>query len=304
MVVNSGVRGTSLLEALDFFWDYSSKDLTFLMKYNQLSFKEKINKIFNDCIVYLVSSLLKVNLEKCGDKKFEKLLGEYSGYVESNSFTELNEKSIILVLNGDSDLPVSPKVFEQLKIDLDCQIKFIKVKSFDDLDDHIDLLKQTGNRIEALWIRAHGSSFSIDFHKFCNVDITPLLTQHGLAKNFYEDKNTVFELFLRQLSKLEEKAPIILESCHTGQLVEEGLLNIAQFIANAADGRTVYAPSREALRIEEITKNPKTGFKVSIKSHPLCKTYPKGSLLGRITVIWYAFRNRKEEITREFKKAL
>jgi hypothetical protein len=286
--------GTTLLEALDFSWNHA-QDWMYQAQYQKLSIGAKAGKIISDCVVYLFASLLRVNTtEKIANRRISiKAANEYTDYVSSKSYANLRNQSVILVLNGELDIPTSPENFRRLETQSGCKIKFIKVQRFEDIKFEIESLKQCNNKIEALWIRAHGTPFSISFNQFEQINVD---------KTDYRIEDT--RRFLQeQLEKLEQKAPIILESCFTGQKVEVGKENVAQFIASTAGGRKVYAPSREALPIgENITYVPEKGFKVVIKSFQSSTFFAKGSCLSRICAIWHAYRDHVEEITCEFKR--
>lgn len=109
------------------------------------------------------------------------------------------------------------------------------------------------------------------------------------------------KLLMDQFDKLEADAPIILESCYTGQEMAEGQENMAQFISRAANRRTVYAPSREALPIDKtVTFSQEHGFNVGIKGIKASTKFAKGSFLRRMHAVWLGFRGIQEDITRKF----
>ena len=156
------------------------------------------------------------------------------------------------------------------------------------------------NKIKALWVRAHGTPLAISLSRYAEINVAP---PGQFDQIFGIERIRKARMFLQdQLKKLEPDAPVVLESCYTGQKMEDNKENIAQFIANVAGGRKVYAPSREAIPINKsMTYTPEQGFKVIIKSFQSSTYFAKGSCLGRICAVWHAFRNHLEDITCEFQ---
>lgn len=295
---------TTLLEALDFSWNHAN-DWMYQIQQKNLPIGARISKTINDYVVYLFASILGINTqEKIASKRTSlKTATEYNEYVSNNSYVNLRNQSVILILNGELDIPVSPESYRELEKQSGCKIKFKKVRNLDEISFELEALKKSNNKIKALWIRAHGTPFSVTFNEFTKINID-LSGDTQFEQEFLRKEIEKTRLFLQQqLKHLEHDAPIILESCFTGQKVEAGKENMAQFIANAAGGRKVYAPSREALPIDKgITYTSEKGFKVIIKSFQSSTYFAKGSCLSRICAIWHAFRHHEEEITCEFNK--
>lgn len=291
---------TSLLEALDFTWNHNG-DMLYHLQNSKLSVGEKICKRINDYIVYLFALVLGVDtFKKISDKRISvKTIEDYEKYVNRHSHISLQNQSVILILNGENDIPVSHQIFERLEQQSNCKIKFVKIEDLNNIKRELESLKKANNTIRALWIRAHGTPVSIDFAIGAEVQIAQA-TPFDQSVNEQQIENT--RLYLtEQLKELALDAPIILESCFTGQERESGKENMAQFFASAAGGRKVYAPSREALSIDNISYTER-GFNVKIKSFQSSTYFAKGSCLARMCVIWHAFRNHQVDITCEFKQ--
>ena len=121
-----------------------------------------------------------------------------------------------------------------------------KVASIEEINQTIEQLCSNGNKIQSLWILAHGNPFEI------------LLTNENCI-----DTNSIIKL-KNSLQKLESKATIVLASCSTGYELK-GKKPIAAEIAAAAPGRKVYAPrvllfTRDVLPVVTKSKSLKAKF--------------------------------------------
>lgn len=280
---------THLVEALDFDWEHTGDNLWWQENQNHPVWT-RIGKKVSDYIIYGVAHLLRVYAGPLAGKSISEVAyREYKTYVETHQAIDFRNKKVILILNGEADLPVSPEKFQQLERQSQCKILFVKVSELKNISDTIDTLKRQGNTIQALWIRAHGLPQSIHFASYCKLDITPSSPKI--------DVQTTTEFCKKHFKKLEANNPIILESCNTGQDMPEGQENIAQSIAKLAQ-RKVIAPLMPTLPIDIAYSNG--DFHVTMKSIKPASFFPKGSLFARLEAVWHAYWNRQIEITRVF----
>lgn len=289
---------TTILEALDFSWNHAD-DRMYQVEYQNLPILAKISKIISDWIVYVFASILRIDtLEKIANRRISiSAAEEYKAYIYNNSYTSLHNQSVILVLYGELAIPVSPESYRQLEEQSNCKIKFKEIERLEDIELELESLKRCNNKVKALWIRAHGTPFSITFNQDTRISIGPT----GLEKLDSSNRMETRTFLQKQLRQLEPDAPIILESCYTGQEMEVGKENVAQFIASVAGGRKVYAPSREALPIDKsIEYVPGQGFRVMIKSLQSSACFAQGSIFARMCAVWHAFCMNEEDITGEF----
>jgi len=292
------VSETSFLEAVDYQWNHKG-DYFWEWRQGQKPIHERVGKIVSDYVVFIFAYLLGLNnLENKAIKRTSAQTKEdYEKYVKERQYSKPKNSSVILVLMGEDDLVTSPATFEELERQSGYKVVFEKM-DLDLFPYRIDALKKNSSKIEALWIRTHGMPTQMIFDCYGSCIEVP--------KHSWEEKQLkIYKTFKTQFSKLEEQAPIILESCHTGQEIpsEKGETqeNIAQVIARLAGGRTVYAPSREALPIDRgVTFSKDEGFSVTMKSTTSCKSFGKGSLLGRLCAVWHLFRDHEEAVTRKF----
>jgi hypothetical protein len=292
---------TSIIDALDFRWNHTN-DFLWQLQFQKLPLREKICKVISDYAVYIFAYILGADdLTKLGEKKTPlETKNTYDLYINKhNSYLLPYHKSIILILNGEGHIATSPETFQQLEDQSQCKIVFHDIRKLEDIAEIISSLRNRSNQIRALWIRAHATPETITFHQYEEgLDIRPLTeTEQIIGSQRIEKTKKILQI----LNQLEPDAPIILESCSTGQKMEEGKENIAQFISRAAGGRKVYAPTREALVIDKtITYTKEKGFNVVINGLKSSTYFSKGSLMSRITAVWHAYRNHQEEITCEY----
>lgn len=292
---------TNLPNALDFSWNHQG-DIPYYLKNKNLPIAQQISKIIDDYIVYLFALTLGMdNLKKISDKKISQSeIIDYITYVEEHSHTSPKNQSVILILNGQYDIAVSPDCFRRIGKESNSVIKFVTIEEMDQIEYEINRLKKDNNQIKALWIRAHGKPVSISFSRGAEIKITPnsVLEDQVSQK---EIKNT--SVFLqKQFNQLETNAPIILESCSTGKKRVNGKKNIAQVIFSTSGGRTVYAPSEDTLSIDKnISYDESQGFKVNFKTFQPSTYFAKNSMLARMSAIWHAYLNHEIDITCEFK---
>jgi hypothetical protein len=277
---------TSYLEATQWFW---KQDIPQYIAFHKLSFCQRIAQMLQDCIVYAIARIINVHDETKVKKVSKSIQDDYDNFVKARSYVPEN-KSIILILTIDLDLPVSIQGYKNLEEQSGFQIVFQKIYSSYDIMKFVSSVTKRSNVIKLLWIRAHGSRQTIFFS-----DYGATLSCQDLS---------VQNMLLKALFSLDAEAPIILECCFTGQVLEnqgnkENKENIAQFIKKCANERTVYAPSREALSIDNtVTFND--GFHVTIEGIKASTRYPKMSFLARIHALWFAYRFIKEDITMKF----
>lgn len=281
---------TNLLNALDFSWNHQGE--------SEILYR----KVIDDCIVYLFALILGMdNLKKISDKKISQSeIIDYIIYMEDHSHITPKNQSVILILNGQYDLAVSPDCFRRLEKESNSVIKFVKIEKMDQIEYEIEHLKKDNNQIKALWIRAHGTPVSIGFSSGAKIKIEPntILEDQVIQKEI--NKSQVF--LKKQFDQLEPDAPIILESCSTGKKRANGKENIAQVIFSASGGRTVYAPSEDTLSIDKsISYDESQGFKVNFKAFQPSTYFAKNSMLARMSAIWHAYLNHEIDITCEFK---
>jgi hypothetical protein len=118
------------------------------------------------------------------------------------------------------------------------EVIYKDVSSVEEMDIFLDKMKGQNNRINGLWIQAHGFShgFSLGKNDIYNTDMIMTKTKERIKKNTDQLKN-VFE-------KLDEDATIILGSCHAGNVNSERHRCVGQTIASLAPGRTVIASNK------------------------------------------------------------
>ena len=94
--------GTTVAEALDFYWNHKD-DWTYQVQFRKLSSGDQIAKIINDYIVYIFASILGISAsDGMPSRKISPtMVKEYKEYVSQNSYTNLQNESVILVLNGE-----------------------------------------------------------------------------------------------------------------------------------------------------------------------------------------------------------
>lgn len=298
-------------QAGSFFWNYNMGDLA---RFSQLSLTEKIGKMANDCISY---SFFSTAYHLLGTKEIDttkraEILKEYTQYIKGVEESPLpKNQDIILVLNAEEDktdsFAVSPKNFIELEKQSGCKIVIKRISKLQDIKDGIDLLGT--NRIKALWIRGHGEPESINFSTNYRLglqsgELNIQEPQDSYEKSFNKDKIKKLKEFFKDIfDRLDPSAPIILEACSTGKELE-GRQNVAQFVAQLADGRSVYAPSRAAVskyneRIVTYTKEE--GFKVNFESYAITSDSDIQSLSGRLSLFWNMSRLRMQDVTCIFK---
>jgi len=287
---------TDLAKAFDFSWKHD-EDLMYHVENRNLSIVSKVATRMSDCIVYLFASMLGINsLEKVARGRIsDETVDAYTAFVKSRTDIPVKNESMILILNGDYEVPVSPEGYQQLEKQSNCKIKCVRIRDLNEIGKTFDSIINDNNIIKALWIRAHGTPLSISFTSRAQIDVGPLTElEHMMGSKRIEKGQSLLQ---EQFKKLEADAPIILESSHTGQEIKAE--NIAQFIFRAAGGRKVYAPTGPALAIDKGVSYHE-GFKVKIKSTQSSTTFPEGSCLARMSAIWHAFCKHEEEITRTF----
>jgi hypothetical protein len=277
---------THLLEAFDFDWDHTG-DILWGLKNQNNPVWMRIGKRISDYIVYYVALVLRVDVDSLARKSISEITRrEYKTYVETHRWTDFRNEKVILILNGEADLPTSPEKFQQLERQSQCKVLFVKVSELKDISGTIDTLKRQGNTIQVLWIRAHGFPQSILFSPYCQLKITPAPYEPYVY--------TPNELCEKHFKKLEANTPIILESCNTGQDMPEGQENIAQCIAKLAQ-RKVIAPMMQTLPIDITYSNG--DFHVMMKSIKPASYFAKGSLFARLEAVWHAYWNHQIEIS-------
>jgi len=197
----------------------------------ELSIWERMSRRISDYAVYIFAYLLGVEIGKLAAKRIPaETKTQYDEYVSKNSYLELKNQPVILVLNGEQDIAAPPENFQQLEEQSRCKIVFLKAAKLTGISVFIDNLKKSSNQIKLLWVRAHGTPFSINFGGFIDerLDIT---SNDDRAEEYNRQEIEKTQRFIQeQFNQLEPDAPIILESCFTGQETSAGEKNIAQFI--------------------------------------------------------------------------
>lgn len=265
------------------------------IEFGKLSFFGKVTKIVTDNLVNLFALVLGVTL--C-PKRNSELDRRYEQYIDQHSKLRDNKRIIVILCSKTNDIPMEPKQFEKLKNESGCDIIFHKVGALNETSEAIEKLKRQSCKIEALWIRAHGTPTTMTFslgYGFTEVfDVTPdkLLLGDYSKKKAADFCNTIDNY-------LEKSAPIILESCFTGSPMPEGKENIATFISREAKRKT-FAPIRETFEIGDGATYQEGEFHVKHTSTTSSRFFNSGSLLARLSVVWNAFRGKKEDITQIF----
>lgn len=321
MVSVSAKGETSYLDAIDYSWNHDSTDFIWAIKNRNLSIGDRIVRKISDCAIFIFTLILGIRTEHAlaAKMKSKEVDHEYKKFKQDAcTTTDPSNESIILVLNAKADLAVSPDSFKKLERESGYKVVFREIEVMGQISQVVDRLKQSSNKIQALWIRGHGTPFTIAFNEngpgtsyglegrdYLNITPTRIAnpnpdfdfyTQIDLPKHL-----TQTAPLLNSINQLEADAPVILEACSTGQEVAEGEKNVAQFIAEQAEGRTVFAPSRETLTIDKTTFSKEHGFEVKMEGFKNARNAAKGSFLARLTAIWNAYKNRREDISVRFK---
>lgn len=167
-------------------------------------------------------------------------------------------------------------------------------------------MKNASNKIQALWIRAHGNPYTISLSKeeddsLSEEDVGRVVKNGEISINSEMlEKSEIDEtshILKKYFDNLEAQAPIILESCATAGKMNKK--NIAQFIAEAADNRVVYAPSRCGIGGKSTISysQDKQDFEVHLMGIEEKSWFRTGSFLHRLKLIWALNTSTPEEVT-------
>jgi hypothetical protein len=263
------------------------------LEFQNLSLRQKITRLVSDYTIKFFAYVLGVKISGRNVEAVGKRYDEYANAKEQNS-SYCHYQKVILVLYIKGSIPTEPTHFKELEKQSGCKVVFKEADSVEEASKGMTDLKKNGCKIEALWIRAHGTPTTITFQGDFTTDALNIKPQDGLI-DFNLKKVTSFCEAIDQ--NLELEAPIILESCFTGKpmLAEEE--NIATFISRVAQ-RKVFAPKREALNIDGgVTYSKEKGFNVEIKSFQADRYFTPLSFLAKLSAVWLAFRGYKEDIT-------
>lgn len=264
------------------------------LEFQNLSLRQKITRLVSDYTIKFFAYVLGVKISGRNVEVVGKRYDEYANAKEQNS-SYCRDQKVILVLHIKGSIPTEPTYFKELEKQSEYKVVFKEVDSVEQASKGMTDLKKNGCKIEALWIRAHGTPTTITFRRdFIITDELNIKPQDGSIE-FNLKKVTSFCEAIDQ--NLELEAPIILESCFTGKpmLAEEE--NIATFISRVAH-RKVFAPKREALNIDGgVTYSKEKGFNVEIKSFQADRYFTPLSFLAKLSAVWLAFRGYKEDIT-------
>lgn len=289
---------TSLSDARDYCWNFLG-DRQKEIQWSKYTVIQKMARWVSDCVLWIFDRLL------LGDKWNAKpRVNQNTPFQYKNGEARpLNsDKDIICVLEGDPMLCLSQEEVDQIEKDSNCKVGLYRVQSDADIKAICAQLDNTKNRIQAIWIRAHGWPDTIHFQGDMSLS-------HCMLKSNSRDpwQLDLQKDFQNLTNRLAPNGVIILESCSTGKDVEnvdseEPRQNIAQFFAKAAPGHKVYAPTREAIidRHNVTYNNDKGGFQCQFKGFANSTYFAKGSFLARLAAIWHAARNHRVDITREF----
>lgn len=266
-------------------------------EFQKLSFRQKITRFVSDYAIKAFAYVLRVKISGRNVEAVGRRYDEYANAEKQSPFSCWHSQKIILVLHIKGAIPVEPKYFQELEKQSSCKIVFKEVGSAEEANNDMAYLKKKGCKIEALWIRAHGTPTTITFQGDFTADELNI-NPHDRLIDYNLKKVTSFCEAIGQ--NLELDAPIILESCFTGKTMLAGEENIATFISRTAQ-RKVFAPKREALNIDGgVTYSKEKGFSVEIKSFQAARYFAPGSFLAKLSAVWLAFRGYKEDITQVF----
>ncbi len=286
--------GTTLLEAFEI--DLLNPTWVKDVEFQKLSIGQKLIQIIKRLAVKAFAFILNVKLTSDTG-----MGAKYDSFAQQHDAKWVNNKPVILVLHIKNAIPIDPQHFLKLEKESGYEVVFQEINEIKDANEAMERLKWKGCTIQALWIRAHGTPTTITFkidHFYINaLDIGNTSFSITHEKNIKDACD-----FCDTVDKhLEKEAPIILESCYTGMPMPQGEENIATFISRQAKRKT-FAPAREALNINDgVSYSKEKGFNVSITSNTSDKNFAKGSFLGKLSAVWLAFRDQKEDITKIFE---
>lgn len=282
---------TTLLDAFRI-----QEDIPWWIQYQEfqnLPFRKKITRLVSDYTIKFFAYVLGVKISGRNVKAVGKRYDEYANAKEQNPSFYHHQK-VILVLHIKGSIPTEPTHFRELEKQSGCKVVFKEADSIEEASKGMTDLKKNGCKIEALWIRAHGTSTTITFQGNFTTDALNIKPDSDLIDLNLKKVTS----FCKSISEnLELEAPIILESCFTGKPMLAGEENIATFISRVAQ-RKVFAPKREALNIDDgVTYSKEKGFHVKIRSFQADRYFTPLSFLAKLSAVWLAFRGYKEDIT-------
>lgn len=199
---------------------------------------------------------------------------DLSRFERGREGTDVFDKDILLILTAKKDFNGALQSMNAATLtELKNQTKYVvvcrRVESASEMCQAIQQMKNQRNRIQGLWIHAHG-----DTNSFQLGEEKP--STYYVSNTSPEWRSFSLEPLRSPLSLLEKNATIVLQSCSTGKVRDKQTAAIAQTIADLAPQTTVYAPidSSTNCLIESLTPlkvklyNGKKNITACFKAYP------------------------------------
>lgn len=288
-------ESTPLETNLDFFWNYNN-DYAKLVDFYELPFSAKLHKVVVDITVSIffnaMNTLSALYYQRNNPKK-----DELEKFIAENSSSNIKEKNVIVIFQAhwDYNNALTRPLDNYIKLEREsgCKIVFKIVRNIDEIKDEIELLNSQNNKIIIVWLKVHGDTkcmvFDLNENGIMNIDDQRDMQQ---KRNYFENTFNI----------LDREAIIILESCASGRIVQKEI-NIAQFFAEVAGGRKIFAPTEEIFAssgCDLLTYTKEDGFKVSFKGYADSELFPQGSLLRRLMYCFCYTAKITKDITKVF----
>lgn len=158
------------------------------------------------------------------------------------------------------------------------KIIYKTVSSIDEMNQFTLEVKNRNNRINGLWIHAHGCPIGFNFGEFVSN------TNFKTASGTIQERNA--ENLKPALDCLEKKGVVVLECCETAKIGLEGNASMAQTIASLAPGRKVIA-SRDV--IYPVSLNIKWKDKYIDVTFTSIKQSSRSGIRGKLSNLFHTF---------------
>ena len=191
---NSIKNETTLLDAFRIQEDTSW--WTQRREFQDLSLGQKITRVVGDYTIKFFAYVLGVKISGRNVKAVGQRYDEYTNAKEQVS-NQCHDQKVILILHIKENIPTEPKYFLELEEQSGCKIVFKKVSSVEEAIKGITTLKKNNCKIEALWIRAHGTPTTITFRGEIMVDTLNIKPCDGF--NDFELTKKKSAMFIRKL---------------------------------------------------------------------------------------------------------
>lgn len=168
-------------------------------------------------------------------------------YVQNSNAITFKTYAVEHAFDGNAFVVFVPKNFNLFAYNSDLKslhaqdhtkIIYEEVSSIDDIDSSIEKIKSQNLKIKGVMLFAHGSPGMLELEE--NNYLTNYPFRHKGKRHI---RNT--ELLRDAFSQIEEDGVIILKSCRTGHVNNEGKPSLAQTIASLAPGKLVIAPTQD-----------------------------------------------------------